>query len=134
MYVWDIVKDTAQLLLMVIVVGGYKNVFENWSFFSSVVSHIQQDTFQKLTTFLSFQIIWCTFLSIVVPMMLGGTIRMGKVKVGTFVIDILTAIIRPVILQYQLQVSKFMRNRILKQTDIGLASSLEKICAPMVGR
>ena len=40
MYVWDIAKDTVQLLLMVTVVGGYRNIFENWSLFSSVVSHI----------------------------------------------------------------------------------------------
>ena len=39
MYVVDIVKDTAQLSLMVIVVGGYESVFTNWSSFSSVVSH-----------------------------------------------------------------------------------------------
>ena len=38
MYVWDIVKDTAQLSLMVIVVGGYENAFKHWSSFSSVVS------------------------------------------------------------------------------------------------
>ena len=54
---------------------------------------------------------------------------MGKVKVGTLIIDILTAFIRPIILQYQLTVSKFMRIRILKQTDLALASSWEKVCA-----
>ena len=77
----------------------------------------------------SFQVIWCTFLSIVVPILLGGTLRMGKVKAVTLSIDILTAIIRPIILQYQLTVSKFMRIRILKQTDLALASSWEKVCA-----
>ena len=46
MYVWDIVKDTAQLLLMVIVVGGYENVFRYWTSFSSVVSHVLQEKFQ----------------------------------------------------------------------------------------
>ena len=45
MYVWDIVKDTAQLLLMVYVVGGYEYVFKYWSSFSSVVSHVWQDKF-----------------------------------------------------------------------------------------
>ena len=53
---------------------------------------------------------------------------MGRVKVGTLIIDILTAIIRPIILQYQLTVSKFMRIRILKQRDLALASSWEKFC------
>ena len=61
--------------------------------------------------------------------MLGGTIRMGKVKSGTLFIDVLTAIIRPIILQYQLTVSKFIRVRILKQSDLALASSWEKVCA-----
>ena len=54
---------------------------------------------------------------------------MGRVKVGTLIIDILTAIIKPILLQYQLTVSKFMRIRILKQTDLTLASSWEKVCA-----
>ena len=53
---------------------------------------------------------------------------MGRVKVGTLIIDILTAIIKPILLQYQLTVSKFMRIRILKQTDLTLASSWEKVC------
>ena len=53
---------------------------------------------------------------------------MGRVKVGTLIIDILTAIIKPILLQYQLTVSKFMRIRILKQTDLALASSWEELC------
>ena len=43
LYVWDIVKDTAQLLLMVNVVGGYENVFKYWPSFSSVVRHIRRN-------------------------------------------------------------------------------------------
>ena len=78
--------------------------------------------------FLSFQVTCCTFLSIVVPITLGGTIRMGRVKVRTLIIDILTAVIRPIIIQYQLTVSKFMRIRILKQTDLAFASSWETVC------
>ena len=59
----------------------------------------------------------------------GGTFRMGRVKVGTLIIDILTSVLRPIILQYQLTVLKFMRIRVLKQTDLTLASSWEKVCA-----
>ena len=84
--------------------------------------------------FLSFQVTFCTFLSIVVPITLGGTIRMGRVKVRTLIIDILTAVIRPIIIQYQLTVSKFMRIRILKQTDLAFASSWVKICAEIKTR
>ena len=53
---------------------------------------------------------------------------MGKVKARTLLIDILSAIITPITLQYQLTVSKFMRVRILKLTDFSLASSFEKVC------
>ena len=53
---------------------------------------------------------------------------MKKFKVGTLFMDILTAIIRPIILQYQLTVSKFMRIIILKQTNLALASSWETVC------
>ena len=63
------------------------------------------------------------------PIILGGTIRTEKVKFGMLIIYILTAVIRPIILQYQLTVSKFMRMRILKQKDLSLASSWEKVCA-----
>ena len=61
--------------------------------------------------------------------MVGGTIRMGRVKIGTLFIDILTAPLRPIILQYQLTVSKLLRLRILKQTDLALASCWEKVCS-----
>ena len=54
---------------------------------------------------------------------------MGKVKVRKVIFDVLTAIIRPIILHYRITVSKFMRIRILKQTDLTLASSLKKVCA-----
>ena len=63
------------------------------------------------------------------PHTLAGTIRIGKVKVGTLFFDVLTSVIRPILLHYQLTVSKFMRIRILKQGDLELASSLEKVCA-----
>ena len=63
------------------------------------------------------------------PLTLGGVIRMGRVKVGTLCFDLLTALIRPIILHYQITVSKFMRRRILKQSDNALALSFEKVCA-----
>ena len=63
MYVCDIVKDTVQLLLMIIVVGGYENVFKYWSSFSSVVSRFWQDNFQMN----SYQISANRFLPWIVP-------------------------------------------------------------------
>ena len=54
---------------------------------------------------------------------------MGKVTVGMLFIDVLTALIRPIILHHRLTVSKFMWIRILKQADLALASSWEKVCA-----
>ena len=63
------------------------------------------------------------------PLAFGGTTRMGKVKVAKLIVDFLTAIIRPIILHYQVTVSKFMRIRILKQADLAIASSWAKVCA-----
>ena len=37
-YIADIVKDSAQLILCVMVVNGLNNAFKNWLSFSSVVS------------------------------------------------------------------------------------------------
>ena len=54
---------------------------------------------------------------------------MGKVKVGTLFFDVLTALIRPIILHYRITVTKFIRVRILKQTDFALASSWERVCS-----
>ena len=54
---------------------------------------------------------------------------MGRVKVGTLCFDLLTALIRPIILHYQITVSKFMRVKILKQTNFASASSWEKLYA-----
>ena len=39
-YVADIVKDSAQLILCVMVVDGLDNAFKNWLSFLSVVSNI----------------------------------------------------------------------------------------------
>ena len=36
-YVADIVKDSIQLIMCLIVVGGLENAFKNWLSFSSVV-------------------------------------------------------------------------------------------------
>ena len=38
LYLLDIVKDSVQLVLFVVAVHGFRNSFENWSSFSSVVS------------------------------------------------------------------------------------------------
>ena len=54
---------------------------------------------------------------------------MGKIKYGLLFIDFLTAPIRPILVHYQLTVSEFMRVRILKQTNLSLASSWENVCA-----
>ena len=63
------------------------------------------------------------------PLILGCTIRMGKIKVATLIVDVFTAVIRPIVIHYQVTVSKLMRIRILKQADLALVSSWEKVCA-----
>ena len=75
MYVWDIVKDTVQLSLMVIVVGGYENVFKYWSSFSSVVSHVWQDNLQMN----SYHISANSFLPSIVSV---ATIQFMKKKIA----------------------------------------------------
>ena len=63
------------------------------------------------------------------PLILGCTIRIGKIKVATLIVDVFTAVIRPIVIHYQVTVSKLMRIRILKQADLALVSSWEKVCA-----
>ena len=68
-------------------------------------------------------------LSIVIPIIFAGTVNMGKVSVGNLFIDILTAIIRPIIIHHQLTVAKAVRMKIIKQNDLSLAPNYYEICS-----
>ena len=67
-------------------------------------------------------------LSIVIPILLAGTIKLGKVSPCSLFFDILTAVVKPLILHHRLTVAKIVRVKILKQNDMALASKYNEIC------
>jgi hypothetical protein len=67
-------------------------------------------------------------LSIVIPILLAGTIKLGKVSPCSLFFDILTAVVKPLILHHRLTVAKIVRMKILKQNDMALASKYNEIC------
>ena len=75
--------------------------------------------------FMMIQVIWCTFLSIVVPMFIAGSLRKddGKRNLTNF----LTVVIQPIFLYYNLSSAKLIRYKILKQNDISLAVEFKDI-------
>ena len=77
--------------------------------------------------FMMMQVIWCTFLSIVVPMLIAGSLRKEDGK--RTLINLLTAVIQPIFLYYKLSSSKLIRYKILKQNDISLAIEFKDISA-----
>ena len=60
---------------------------------------------------------WCTFLSILIPILFFGTMKLGKISGWHIFQDILRAIIHPIMLHYQLTVAKLVRMKLLKQQD-----------------
>ena len=76
------------------------------------------------------QVIWCTFLSIVVPMLIAGSLRKDGGNSGCSkrtLINFLTAVIQPIFLYYKLSSSKLIRYKILRQNDISLAVEFKDI-------
>ena len=53
---------------------------------------------------------------------------MGKVSAGNLFVDILRAIIQPIILHYQLTVAKLVKIKLLQQKDLSLAPNYHAIC------
>ena len=76
-----------------------------------------------------FQVIWCTLLSIVIPILFSGTMKLGKASAWNIFLDILTAIVQPIILHHQLTVSKVVRMKLLRQKDLSLSQNYFEICA-----
>ena len=68
------------------------------------------------------------FLSIVIPILLAGTLKVGKVNTCSLFLDVLTAIVKPLILHHRLTIAKVVRMKILKQNDMALASKYHEIC------
>ena len=138
-YVADIVKDSIQLALCIMVVDGFENAFKNWLSFSSVVSYeiktypsfsfIFGTNWMHTTIYSStHQVIWCTLLSIVIPILFAGTMKIGKASARHILFDILTAIVQPIILHHQLTVAKVVRMKFLRQKDLALSPNYHEVC------
>ena len=59
--------------------------------------------------------------------MISGTMRIGKIKVGDICLDIFLAVIKPILLHYQIIVSKYVRSKILKQKNPSLESAFLRL-------
>jgi hypothetical protein len=68
------------------------------------------------------------FLSILIPILLAGTLKLGKISLWSLVFNVLTAIVKPLILHHRLTVAKFARMKILEQNDMKLALRYNEIC------
>ena len=101
-YLLDIVKDSLQLILLLLSVGSFRLVLKNWTSFSSVVIEI-------------------TFLSIVIPLFIAGTLKKrsdeynGCKRICLFIWDILTAIIEPIRLHFKLVLANCRQQILLKR-------------------
>ena len=73
--------------------------------------------------------IWCTFLSILVPLFIAGSLRneIGKVSKLKYLLDYLTAFIHPVHLHCQVVVAKYVRKKLPDQNDYRYASKFALI-------
>ena len=74
------------------------------------------------------QVIWCTLLSILIPILFAGTMKIGKASARHIIFDILTAIVQPIILHHQLTVAKVVRMKLLRQKDLALSTNYHEIC------
>ena len=80
-----------------------------------------------INLFPTFQIIWCYFLSILVPLILAGSLqnRMGQVSLMNFLFDF---IFHPIILHYNLVRARIIRKEVIEQNKSEYAPKLETLC------
>ena len=71
--------------------------------------------------------IWCTFLSIVLPAFVSASLRLRKISIRDIIINVTTAFIQPIILHYQKTTAKLIRQKILEQSDLSLAAEFDDI-------
>ena len=69
----------------------------------------------------------CTFLSIVVPMFVAGSLRIRKFSIKSIIVNIFASPIQPILLHYQLTAAKLIRKQILKQNDLSLAIEFKDV-------
>ena len=113
MYLVDIIKDSLQLSILLMSIGGIKNMIQNPTSFSSVI-------------------IGCNFLTIIVPIVVSGTIKQGKVerstfkRLSTFLVDMITSVLVPIKLHYDLVVAKCVREKLLESKLTSLITHFEE--------
>ena len=78
----------------------------------------------------TFQIIWCYFLSILLPLFLAGSLRnrMGQVSITKFLFDYITVLFHPVILHYRLVRARIIRKEVIEQNKSEYAPKFETLC------
>lgn len=135
LYVFDVVKDSIQLIILTVAVGGPMLIFNNWISFTSVVSWLNNSiqficNMNQSAIQILFQVIWCTLFAIVVPILIACSIKDGGDKgIAYILLDYLTGFFQPIQLHYKLVAASFIRETITKQKNLTLASSYAEICA-----
>ena len=76
------------------------------------------------------QIIWCTLLSILIPILIDATTRKknGKFNPCAFLFDVITSIIHPIQLRFRLAASKFIKNKLILLDDARYDANFQDIC------
>ena len=82
-----------------------------------------------INLFPTFQIIWCYFLSILVPLILSSSLRnrMGQVSTMKFLFDYIN-IFHPIILHYRLVRARIIRKKVIDKNRLEFAPKFETIC------
>ena len=75
------------------------------------------------------QIIWCTLLSILIPILVVGTTRKrnGKFNVFTFLLNVVTSIIHPIQLHFRLAASKIIKKKLILLHDARIDANFKDI-------
>ena len=73
--------------------------------------------------------IWCTFLSILVPILIVGNLnyRNDSITLKKYLLSIFTAGIRPIQLQFELAATKLVKKKLLDINDVTMAPNFEEV-------
>ena len=73
--------------------------------------------------------IWCTFLSILAPLLIVGSFKKSNDKITLLkrLVGICTAIIKPIQLQYELVAIKLVKNKLLIMNDLTMAPNFQEV-------
>ena len=76
-----------------------------------------------------FKVIWCTLLSILVPILIVSTIQKRPSKVNTirYILDIFTGIIKPIQLHYELVANRIIKKKLLLMDNVKMAPNFNEV-------